>query len=520
MTLHPGVVQNYLARALEIAPDAVGLVSQGRRLTWAEIATASDELAAFLTERGIERGERVVVYGDNSVETVVAFWAILKANAVSVIVNPQTKADKLAYLVRDCRAAALLTEAHLTRAAAAAVGACPSLRLVIVAGAKDGAPPLAPEPHAPPCFRGDEARVAGARAPRRLCIESDLASIIYTSGTTGEPKGVMLTHHNMISAADSVLAYLGMQRDEVILCTLPLSFGYGLYQPILAASLGARVVLERSFAYPAQVVKTILDEKVTGIPGVPTMFATLAEMKNIRELDWSNVRFVTNAAAALPDRLVRFLRELLPHARIYKMYGQTECKRGTYLPPEDLDRKPGSIGIAIPNTELWVVDEQDRRLGPNEVGQLVIRGPHVMKGYWERPEATADKLRPGPLPGEVVLYTGDLCRVDEEGYVTFVSRMDDVIKARGEKVAPKEVEGALMDIQGVREAAVIGTPDPILGQAVKAFVVLEAGATLGEREIIRACQERLEGYMVPKYVVFLDELPKTASGKVTKKSLA
>jgi acyl-CoA synthetase (AMP-forming)/AMP-acid ligase II len=210
------------------------------------------------------------------------------------------------------------------------------------------------------------------------------------------------------------------------------------------------------------------------------------------------------------------LRDLFPAARIYSMYGLTECKRCTYLPPEDLERKPTSVGIAIPNTELWIVDEEGRRLGPHQVGQLVIRGATVMKGYWEKPEATAKKLRPGPLPGEQVLYTGDYCRLDEEGYLYFVGRMDDVIKSRGEKVAPKEVEAVLFDIQGVKEAAVIGVPDEILGQAVKACVVLESGVNMTAKEVQRHCQSRLESFMVPKHIQFMPELPKTDTGKIRK----
>jgi acyl-CoA synthetase (AMP-forming)/AMP-acid ligase II len=214
------------------------------------------------------------------------------------------------------------------------------------------------------------------------------------------------------------------------------------------------------------------------------------------------------------------LRELFSGARIYSMYGLTECKRCTYLPPEDLERKPLSVGIAIPNTEMWIVDEHDRRIGPGVVGQLVIRGATVMKGYWGKPEATARKLKPGPLPGEQVLYTGDYCRMDTEGYLYFVGRGDEIIKSRGEKVAPREVENVLMDIPGVREAAVIGVPDELLGQAVKAFVVMEHGRAIGERELQKECQKRLENFMVPKSIVVVANLPMTDTGKLKKTALS
>jgi acyl-CoA synthetase (AMP-forming)/AMP-acid ligase II len=239
-------------------------------------------------------------------------------------------------------------------------------------------------------------------------------------------------------------------------------------------------------------------------------------MRDLKPGKFPHLRYITNTAAALPPAHIASLQALFPGTSIYSMYGLTECKRCTYLPPKDLARKPGSVGIAIPNTELWIVDENDRRVGPGVVGQLVIRGATVMKGYWEKPEATAKKLKPGPLPGEMVLYTGDYCRLDEEGYLYFVGRMDDVIKSRGEKVAPKEVELVLMNIPGVKEAAVIGVPDPILGHAVKAFVVLEAGTDLAERQLQKECQSRLENFMVPKYIVTVPSLPKTDTGKIRK----
>jgi acyl-CoA synthetase (AMP-forming)/AMP-acid ligase II len=366
----------------------------------------------------------------------------------------------------------------------------------------------------------DALAAPGEGPPKRRCIDVDLAAIIYTSGSTGEPKGVMLTHRNMLTAATSISTYLENVEDDVILGVLPLAFDYGLYQMIMAFRMGARLVLERSFTFVAKVLKTVVEEKVTGFPGVPTIFATLAGLKTLRDYDFSNIRYVSNTAAALPVKHITMLRELFPQAKIFSMYGLTECKRCTYLPPADIDRKPTSVGIAIPNTEMWIVDEQDKKVGPNVVGQLVIRGATVMKGYWEKPEETAKRLKPGPIPGEQVLYTGDLCMIDDEGYLTFVGRMDDIIKSRGEKVAPKEVEGALVSIPGVKEAAVIGVPDELWGHAVKAFVVLDPGVTLDEKTIMRECQGRLENFMVPKYVTFMDELPKTATGKIKKTGLS
>jgi amino acid adenylation domain-containing protein len=491
------------------AGDKVAVVCAGVRVTYRDLDERSNALAHALIARGVERGDRVVVFADNTIETVIAFWAVLKASAIVSIVNPLTKTDKLAYLLDDCRAKVLITDSHLANIFTPAVQRSQHLTCVIASGA--------PLPDVIPFAAVTSERTA--EPPRRRCIDVDLASIIYTSGSTGEPKGVMLTHRNMLTACASISEYLRIADDEVILCALPLAFDYGLYQMIMAVAAGARIVLERSFAFPAAVLQKVAEEKVTGFPGVPTIFAVLAGMKSLASFDLSSIRYVTNTAAALPVKHITMLRELFPTARIYSMYGLTECKRCTYLPPEDIDRKPESVGIAIPNTELWLVDENDKKLGPGEIGQLVIRGATVMKGYWEKPEATAKKLKPGPVPGEQVLYTGDLCRLDDEGYLYFVGRMDDIIKSRGEKVAPKEVEAALVAIPGVHEAAVIGVPDDLLGQAVKAFGVLAPSSTLDVREIQRECQARLENFMVPKYVEIVPELEKGATGKIQKTHL-
>jgi len=512
------LLHDYLIDSAKRLPDKVALVCQGRRLSYGELDARSNALANALVRRGVERGDRVVIFASNSPETVVAFWAVLKANAVVSVVNPLTKADKLAYMLNDCGATALIAEGELASVFVESASKAPTLRAMLVYGATAGRLPLQVTPGLT-TFEDALAEGSRERPPARRCIDVDLAALIYTSGSTGEPKGVMLTHRNMLAAATSISAYLEIAQDEVILGVLPLAFDYGLYQMIMAFHMGARLVLEHSFAFPAQVLKLVVDEGVTGFPGVPTMFATIGEMKHLRDYDFSNIRYVTNTAAALHVKHILMLKDIFPKARIYSMYGLTECKRCTYLPPRDLDRKPTSVGIAIPNTELWIVGEDGRKLGPNQVGQLVIRGATVMSGYWGKPEETAEKLRPGPLPGERVLYTGDYCRLDEEEFLYFVGRMDEIIKSRGEKVPPKEVEDALVSIPGIKEAAVIGVPDEILGDAVKAFVVPLSGAQLDEREVRKACQSKLESFMVPKHIVFVPELPRGDTGKIKKVGL-
>jgi len=505
----------YLSASAERWGDKVAIVCDGQRATFAELDRRANEMAAFFERSGVKRGDRVLIFAENTIHSVVAFWAVQRANAVVSVVSPLTKADKLAYLLNDCRAVALVAEAHLRRVFQPAAQTSAHLRLVVVDGEiDDSALELLPQG-----TRYADARLVGAPAPVNRCIESDLCAIIYTSGSTGEPKGVMHTHRSMMTAATSVSTYLEMAEDDVVLCALPLSFDYGLYQVIMSARVGARVVLTQSFAYPAQVLALMVQEHVTALPGVPTMFAMLAEMKAASSTDSSHIRFVTNTAAVLHEKQIRAVQRMFPHARIYSMYGLTECQRCTYLPPEDLDRKPTSVGVAIPNTEMWIIDDAGRPLPAGEVGQLVIRGPTLMRGYWEKPEASAKRLRPGPWPGEMILHTGDLCRMDADGYLYFVGRTDDIIKSRGEKVAPKEVEGALMNIPGVREAAVIGVPDELLGEAIHAFVTLDAGASLSPQQIQRECQSRLESFKVPKVVELVSELPRTTSGKISKREL-
>jgi acyl-CoA synthetase (AMP-forming)/AMP-acid ligase II len=318
----------------------------------------------------------------------------------------------------------------------------------------------------------------------------------------------------------SLCEYLRLEPDERILNVLPLSFDYGLYQAFMAVHMGGTLVLERSFNFPAQVVRRMRDERVTVLPGVPTIFATLLSLHRRAPFELPDVRRITNTAAHLPDAHVARLHELCPGALIYRMYGLTECKRVAYLEPELALSKPTSVGKAIPGTEAMVLDDEGRSAPAGVPGVLHVRGPHVMMGYWNRPEETARMLVPGRWPGERMLCTHDLFSTDEEGYLYFVGRTDDIIKRGGEKVSPREIENALHALPGVREAAVIGVPDELLGQAVRAFVVPEPDADLREQGVKQALGATLEPMLVPRDVVFVSDLPRTDSGKVRKRDLS
>ncbi len=497
-------------------PDKVALACDGSRFTFSDLANRVDALARALRARGVRRGDRVALFLDNGVEMAAGVYAALKLGAVFIPVNPLTKQDKLAYLLRDARASALVTHAALGDTWRTASAASPTVHTVVVAS-KAGAGAQA-EALPDRCMPWPEAGVPGVEA-EPATIDQDLAGIIYTSGSTGDAKGVMLTHLNMVSAARSVSTYLGLREDDVVFCALPLAFDYGLYQLLMSVRVGATLVLERSFAFPVKALEVMARERVTVFPGVPTMFSLLTALRGLEQYDLSALRMITNTAAALSEDHIRRLRALFPQATLFSMYGLTECKRVTYLPPAQLDIRPTSVGRGMPNEEVWLVDEEGRRLPDGSTGELVIRGSNVMRGYWEKPEQTAERLRPGPL-GEMVLYSGDIFRTDAEGWLYFVARKDDIIKSRGEKVSPREVENALCAHEGVLEAAVVGVPDEVLGEAVKAFVVPREGHAPSERDIIRHCLGRLEPFMAPKYVEIVAELPKTDTGKIRKKGLA
>jgi long-chain acyl-CoA synthetase len=511
-------LEQFLEFSASKYPEKVALVFEQQKLTYSQIDRLCNRLAHAFIDAGIQRGDRVVICLPNGVEAVLAIFATLKAGAVFVFVNHSTKADKLTYILNNCRATALVTwdrklmelpscsESPYTKAifgvGAAAVCSAECQRIGKTLTLMDAA-----------------VSAAGLNSPpEKRCIDLDLAALIYTSGSTGRPKGVMLTHLNMVSAATSITTYLENTVDDVVVNVLPLSFDYGLYQVLMMFKVGGRVVLEQSFNYPFQLVKRLIAEEVTGLPIVPTVSAMLLQL-DLSKYRFPSLRYITNTAAALPTQHIRELRRLFPEAKIYSMYGLTECKRVSYLPPDQIDVRPTSVGRGMPNEEVYIVDDKGQRVAPGVIGELVIRGSNVMKGYWELREETDKVLKPGPFPGEKVLHSGDLFRSDQEGYLYFVGRKDDIIKTRGEKVSPREIEDVIYGVDGVAEVAVIGVPDPVLGNAIKAVVSLRPGATVTQREILSRCREKLEDFMIPKLVEFQASLPKTDSGKISRRMI-
>lgn len=496
-------------------PDKIALIVEGRPYTFGQLLESSLRVASVLQNHGVRRGDRVVIHMENSWAAVISIYGTLLAGAVFVVINPQTKGPKLRTILKDCRAGALISDALLARSFLPAVEGLSHLCLVAATGTFSG--PLENRPDIHPFTRLLES--AEPPAEPTPVIANDLAALIYTSGSTGDPKGVMQTHQAMVFTAWSLIEYLRLDAEQKIFLFLPLAFDYGLYQLLMAMKLGATLVVEKSFAFPFEIFDRLKREKITVFPGVPTIFARMLALHRKKKLCFPSVRRVTNTAAALPVDFPPLLREIFPHALIYKMYGLTECKRVSYLEPELLEEKPASVGKAIPGTEVFLLSEEGKEVKPGETGILYVRGPHIMLGYWNRPQQSAAMLKPGPLPGERILRTGDLFSMDEDGFLYFAGRTDDIIKTRGEKVSPVEVERVLLAVDGVEEAAVLGVPDVEDGEAVHAFLAVRDDAGLSQTKVRKICSAALEPFMVPQRVIFLPSLPKTANNKIDKKKL-
>ena len=504
------LVQNFLERSAERLPEKIALICEGQRLSYLEIDQKANALAQALIANGLQRGDRVVLYMPNSVELVISIFAVLKADGVFVVINSSTKYEKLFYILRNSQAAGLISSGNQNELFVNLETDLPELKIKILKGDKIG--------EIDDVFSFENILntfPAQKHIPKN--IDCDLACLIYTSGSTGEPKGVMSDHSNVVFAVSSVTTYLGNVEEDIVLNFLPFSFDYGLYQLLMVFMFGGTLVLEKGFTFPGLILKRIEEEKVSGFPGVTTVFNRIIQM-DLEQYDLSSIRYLTNTAEALPPAKILKLQQKFPNAKIFSMYGLTETQRTLYMPPEQLNARLDSVGVAIPGTEVWLEDEEGNRLGPGSSGELVARGRHVMRGYWNDPAATARRFRPGALPGERICYTDDLFRMDEEGFLYFISRKDDILKCGGEKVSPLEIEKVLYKLEGVIEAAVIGIPDPLQGQAIKAFIVSNNN-DLTSKQVLAHCRAYLEDYMVPRFIEFRDLLPKTTSNKIKKSAL-
>jgi len=496
-------------------PEKEALVHGEQRLSYGEVSRRSSGVATALRAAGMQRGERVGIYLEASIPQVISIFGISQGEGVFVPINALLHPEQLVHIARDCGMKALITTSAKLQNMTDMLAQMPSLEFLVVAD--DGELP----PLQIPVYRLDEmASTEPPRAWAETSIEKDLGAILYTSGSTGKPKGVMLTHANVVAGSRIVSTYLNITDSERILAVLPFSFDAGMNQLMTAFEHGATLILI-NFTFAREIVQLLLKERVTGLAGVPTLWSLLAQPNStLNKQPLPQLRYITNTGGAMPQPVLKKLREALPTASVFLMYGLTEAFRSTYLPPEEVDRRPTSMGKAIPDTEILVINEQGQLCKPGEIGELVHRGPTVSLGYWNRPEDTARVLRPNPLlPPEMgdcerVCYSGDLVKKDEDGFLYFVGRRDTMIKSSGFRISPTEVEEVLFQSGKLRGAAVIGIPDDVLGQVIKAFVVARDGEPLDKEALLATCAEKMPRYMVPKFVEVLGELPKTSSGKV------
>lgn len=523
------LVHELLLKTAGRHPGREALKSGTQGLDYAALAAAVDAFAGVAVGLGLERLDRVAVWLEKRPETVIALFGAARAGCVFVPINPILKAEQAGYIVADCNVRLLVTSPERWAALSRMPELCADLCHVVLVAAPGSAPMPAEDGGVAGgavavVHRFEGLRDLGAGPPHRT-IDSDMAAILYTSGSTGRPKGVVLSHRNMVAGAHSVAGYLENRPDDRLLAVLPLSFDYGLSQLTTAFSVGACAVLH-NYLLAADVVRALARERITGLAAVPPLWIQLAALDWPASID-GHLRYFTNSGGAMPTATLAELRRRVPSAKPYLMYGLTEAFRSTYLPPEQVDRRPTSMGKAIPNAEILVVREDGTECGPNEPGELVHRGALVSLGYWNDPEKTAERFR--PLPGqrpelvlpEVAVWSGDTVRRDEEGFLYFVSRRDEMIKTSGYRVSPTEVEEVLYRTGLVAEAAAFGVDHPALGQAIVVVAQPAPGRAPDGDALLAACRDALPNFMLPARIDWVDDaLPRNANGKIDRKSLA
>ena len=500
-------------------PKAVALREGVHDVTYEMLASEVAQAASLLLGMGLDRRERVAVYMEKRIETVVGMFGAAAAGGVFVPINPLLKPEQVAHILNDCNVRILVTTAQRLELLRAVLPGCHDLRCVILISAQ-----AMPQIANLSCVNWSERVIAPERAAHRV-IDSDMAAILYTSGSTGKPKGVVLSHRNLVAGADSVSQYLENRPEDRILSVLPLSFDYGLNQLTTAFRVGACAVL-MNYLFPRDVIRAVEQEKISGLAAVPPLWVQLAQ------LDWpagidEHLRYITNSGGAMPTSTLAALRSKFPKTQPYLMYGLTEAFRSTYLPPDEVDRRPDSMGKAIPNAEIMVVREDGTPCAPGEPGELVHRGVHVALGYWNDPEKTAERYKHAPeqpegLPiPEMAVWSGDTVKMDDEGFLYFIGRRDEMIKTSGYRVSPSEVEEIIYATDLVTEVAAVGVAHPVLGQAVVLVIYRADLDESASKKLMEECKRQLPAFMVPAQIVCQDEpLPRNPNGKIDRKKLA
>lgn len=507
-----------------LTPEATALSDGKSVCSYVQLADEIRRCACGLLQLGLSRGERVALFLEKRFEFVFGAFGTTAAGGVMVPINPLLKPEQVAYILRDCNARVLITSPERASLLADVLTECHDLRQVVVT---DGTW-TRPEPMAPNWTTWQTLRATSHDLAART-IDTDMAAILYTSGSTGKPKGVVLSHRNMVAGAKSVTSYLENQADDTLLATLPLSFDAGFSQLTTAFHVGARVVL-LNYLLPRDVLKAIEREKVSGLTAVPPLYIQLAQLtwpESITE----HLRYFANTGGRMPRETLFALRRQLPKTRPFLMYGLTEAFRSTYLPPSEVDKRPDSIGKAIPNAEILVLREDGTTCAPNEPGELVHRGALVGMGYWNDPEKTAERYKPLPpnAPGrppglvlpEIAVFSGDTVRMDEEGFLFFIGRRDEMMKTSGYRVSPTEIEEILYATKMVEECVAFGVDNERLGQSIQVIATPIAGKPLDAATLLAECRLRMPAYMVPADIeIRSGPLPRNPNGKIDRKSLS
>lgn len=510
------LVHDLIYQSAGQAPDAEALSYQDEQKSYADLAAEIEKTAAGFMDAGLGRNERLAVYLEKRLETVSALFAANAAGGVFVPVNPLLKPEQVGYILADCNVRILVTSNERFKLLTEILSTCHDLHAVVIV---DGTGDL-PEVAGLNILSWDAIlNTHSARQPFRV-IDGDMAAILYTSGSTGKPKGVVLSHRNIVAGAKSVAGYLGNRSDDRILSVLPFSFDYGLSQLTTAFHVGAANIL-MNYLLPRDIIQTIAKENISGLAAVPPLWIQLAQ------LNWDkaeSLRYITNSGGAMPRATLDQLRNALPHTQVFLMYGLTEAFRSTYLPPEEIGRRPDSIGKAIPNAEILVLREDGSHCVPGEPGELVHRGALVSMGYWNDAEKTALCFKPivsrqnGLTIPELAVWSGDTVRMDDEGFIYFIGRRDEMIKTSGYRVSPTEIEEVIYATELVGEAVAIGVPHPILGQAIAVIATPLKGEKLEADDLLAACKRHLPAFMLPGYIdIRVNSLPRSPNGKIDRK---
>ncbi len=517
-----------LPELISLAADrdsaAPALTYGNMTLNYGELQDAVTSFSSGLLSLGIQRGERVAIYLEKRFEAVIASFGAPAAGGVFVPLNPLLKAEQVAYILRDCNVRVLVTSPERLALLTDALTQCHDLRHVVVMDSPEPLPLAGPLSY----FRWS-ALLGQPAQPGHRVIDTDVVGILYTSGSTGKPKGVVLSHRNMVAGAKSVASYLENHPGDTLLAALPLSFDAGFSQLTTAFHVGARVVL-LNYLLPRDVIKAIEREKVTGLTAVPPLYIQLTQQEWPPAIS-EHLRYFANTGGRMPRETLDALRRHLPKAKPFLMYGLTEAFRSTFLPPDEVDHRPDSIGKAIPNVEILVLREDGTPCAPNEPGELVHRGALVGMGYWNDPEKTAERYKPLPVsvPGreaglvlpEIAVFSGDTVRMDEEGYLYFIGRRDEMMKTSGYRVSPTEVEEILYATKLVGECVAFGVDDERLGQAIQVIATQPAAGELDVTALLAECRARMPAYMVPAGIeIHTGPLPRNPNGKIDRKSLS